>query len=86
MFAVLILDPYCFTYLADRETGVMQLSRFQRDVLTHRSTRAVSVCEAKQVIFMARRLPAAAVTLHLLQNFRYVLGHLIGFSRPADKH
>jgi hypothetical protein len=86
MFAVLVLDPYRFAYLIDWHSGIVQLSRVQRDVLTHRSTRAVAVGEAEQVIFVTGGQFTSAVALHLLQDFGYVHRGLIGFSGSPEEH
>jgi hypothetical protein len=64
----------------------VHFSRVQRDVLTHRSTRAVLIRKAEVIAFVTRIFFAPAIALDLLQNFRYVLGNLIGFSRDSGKH
>jgi hypothetical protein len=70
----------------DTQTVFMHFSRVQRDVLTHRSAGAVLIYEAKEIALMSVAFLAAAVALHLMQDFWNFFGYLVGLSRFAREH
>jgi hypothetical protein len=72
--------------IVDTHTVFMHFSRVQRDVLAHRSAGAVLIGEAKEITLMAVALLAAAVALHLIQDFWNLSGDLIGLSGLAREH
>ena len=86
LFEVFVFDPDGFLNVSNGNSGVVQLSRVQRDILTDRSTNAVVVHKAHQVVLMVAGLTAATVTLNLLQDFRNVLRDLIRFPGFPGEH
>ena len=81
-----IFRPNVFANIFDTQTIFMHFSRVQRDVLAHRSAGAVLIGKAKEIALMSVAFLAAAVTLHLIQDFWNLFGYLIGISRLARKH
>ena len=86
LFAVFVFDFYCFSDLGDRHSGIVQLSRIQRDILAHRSTRAVPIGETVQIVLVTVRQFAPAIALQLLQNLRNIQRGLVRLPCFADKH
>src|SRR5262245_19669961 len=81
-----VFRPNVLANIFDTHTVFMHFSRVQRDVLAHRSAGAMLIREAKEITLMAVAFLAAAVALHLIQDFRNFFGYLIGLSRLAREH
>ena len=63
--------------LSDGHALIVHLSRFQRDILTHRASRAVLILEAKQIVLVTKAGHTSAKTRQLLQDLRDVFGDLV---------
>jgi len=78
MFAVLVFDLYRFANLIDWHSGIVQLSRVQRDVLTQIAAGTVLVFEAEQIILMTVVRHASAEAGKLFEHFRNIFSDLVG--------
>ena len=60
---------------------IVQLARFQRNVLTHCTAFAMLILETEEIVLMAEAGHAAAKARQLLENFRNVFCNLVGCAR-----
>jgi hypothetical protein len=61
----------------DGHTLIMHFSRFQRDILAHRSTGAVLILEAEEIVLVTKAGHTTAKARQLLQNLRDVFRYLV---------